>query len=120
MTNESRTAPARRNTKEELAERARSYIEEHYAEKFSLDVLAGALFVNKIYLAKTFKEITGSTLLRFFNETRCRKACALLAKTDLNIEIIGNQVGYSTASHFAKQFRSCCGCTPSEYRKSHR
>lgn len=120
MTNRPRSAPARQSTKVELAARAKNYIGEHYTEKFSLDALASALFVNKIYLAKTFKEVTGSTLLRFFNETRCREACRLLAETDLNIEIIGNQVGYSTASHFAKQFRSSCGCTPSEYRKRNR
>ena len=100
-----------------LSRNAARYIEEHYAEKFSLDAVASALYVNKIYLSKSFKQTTGDTLLHYHNSVRCRKACELLETTDLSIEIIGNRVGYVTPSHFARVFRHCCGCSPTDYRR---
>lgn len=109
-----------RGASAELAARARTYIDEHYTEKFSLDGLAAALFVNKIYLSKSFKKATGETLLGYHNRKRCEEACRLLRTTDLNAEIIGSRVGYVTPSHFARVFKSIYGISPTAYRKTSR
>ena len=100
-----------------IAERAKEYIQTHYPEKFSLDQMATALFVNKIYLSKCFKQATGGTLLKYHHKIRCAKACELLKTTDLSVEIISDRVGYATASHFARTFRGIYHCSPIEYRK---
>ena len=86
--------------------------------KFSLDTIANALFLNKIYLAKCFKSTTGETLLKYLNRVRCREASKLLKETDLSIELIGNKVGYETASHFVHKFKGFYKCTPLQYRKT--
>ena len=104
--------------KGELAARARAYIQSHYTEKFSLDQMAEALFVNKIYLSKCFKQITGDTLLHYHNQTRCERARALLLGTELPMEVIGDRVGFATPSHFARVFRSLYGCSPTEYKRT--
>ena len=101
-----------------LAHRAASYIEQHYTEKFSLNHMAEDLYINKIYLAKSFKSVTGTTLLSYHNECRCREARRLLSETKLPIDIIGAQVGFVTASHFSRIFKEKNACTPSEYRRS--
>ena len=108
-----------KGAKPALAAKAEAYIREHYVSKFSLDTMASALYVDKIYLAKTFKEVTGMTLLKFHNKVRCDAAAALLRETDLHIEVIGSRVGYATPSHFARLFRSIYGCSPSSYRKTY-
>lgn len=99
------------------ARKAADFIEAHYTEKFSLDRMAAALFINKIYLAKCFKRVTDSTLLQYHNLVRCEKAAELLRTTHLSIEIISGQVGYATASHFSRTFRGVYHCSPMEYRK---
>lgn len=99
------------------ADKAIDYIRTHYTEKFSLDRIAGALFLNKIYLSKCFKQVTGVTLLQYFNRVRCEKACELLMDSTLSIEIISDRVGFAIPSHFARIFRGIYGCSPSEYRK---
>ena len=109
--------PEWKGAKYELSERAKQYIAEHYREKFSLDHIAESLFVNKIYLSKCFKEITGTTLLKYSNQVRCEEAAKLLNETDLSIEVIGNRVGFATQSHFAHIFKSIYDCTPSEHRR---
>ena len=40
----------------ELAETARRYIDRHYAEKFSLEAIAGSLYVNGSYLTRIFRK----------------------------------------------------------------
>ncbi len=109
--------PEWRGSKQKLTDCAKRYIHDHYREKFSLDVLANALFVNKIYLSKVFKQSEGITLLRYYNQVRCERSCELLRDTGWSVEAIGEAVGYNTPSHFARVFRAFCQCSPSEYRK---
>ena len=105
------------SVKQNHARRAMQYIEEHYREKFFLDAVANALYLDKIYLSKCFKESTGTTMLKYHNMVRCKEAARLLTGTDLNIEVIGSMVGYTTPSHFTRIFKKVYSCIPSDYRK---
>ena len=49
----------------DLARAAQDYIEAHSAERFSLQEMAGALFVNGSYLLRVFKRRTGMTPLAY-------------------------------------------------------
>ena len=118
MADQTGPGTAKRGAPFVIAEKAKDYILTHYAEKFSLDQMANALFINKIYLSKCFKQATGETLLQYHNRIRCEKACALLKETSLSVEIISSRVGYATASHFARIFRGIYHCSPMEYRKN--
>ena len=117
MTNVREALRNRQGAQAVTARKAADYIETHYIEKFSLDRMAAALFINKIYLAKCFKRMTDTTLLQYHNLVRCEKAAELLRTTDLSIEIISGQVGYATASHFSRTFRAVFHFSPTEYRK---
>lgn len=46
------------------------------------------------------------------------KACELLRKTDMEINLIVDSVGYSDITYFYKVFRKMNGCTPLVYRQS--
>ncbi len=100
----------------ELSGAAQAYIEAHSAERFSLQEMAGALFVNGSYLLRTFKRHTGMTPLHYHHLVRCHKAKELLVQTDQSISEIGEAVGFVSSSHFSHIFRKTEGCTPSEYR----
>lgn len=104
-------------SKKALADQAIAYLEEHYTEKFSLDEMADALFVNKHYLARAFRDGTGTTPLQYHNRLRCEKAVELLADPHYTIAGVAYRCGFTSASHFSRIFRVCCGCTPSEYRR---
>jgi len=104
----------------ELAEAARAYMDAHSGEKFSLDEMAKALFVNSSYLLRTFKKYTGMTPLSYHHRARCRKAKELLLQTDLSISRVGEAAGFVSSAHFSHVFRKVEGCTPSEYRARHK
>ena len=96
---------------------AQQYIEDHSAEKFSLQKMADALFVNGSYLLRTFRQYTDMTPLYYHHQVRCSKAKELLTHTDQSITEIGESVGFISSSHFSHIFRKTEGCTPSEYRR---
>jgi AraC-like DNA-binding protein len=107
-------------SKEKLTESAVRYLNEHCMERFSLDDMANALFVNKHYLARTFRECTGSTPLYYHNELRCQQARKLLADPGYSIQIVAFRAGFTSASHFSRVFREHTGMTPTEYRRLNR
>lgn len=104
---------------ESLAKAVQCYIEAHSKEKFSLDEMANALFINGSYLTRTFKRYAGMTPLYYHHLVRCAKARELLLQTDRSISEVGEMVGFVSSSHFSHIFRRTEGCTPSEYRMLH-
>lgn len=105
--------------KKQLASSAEALIQEHYAEKFSLASLAGELHVDKSYLLRTFKEVTGHTPLEYHNSFRCDAAKELLTRPELSVSYIASAVGYVSASHFSQVFRRYAGMTPTQYRNNY-
>ena len=102
--------------KAELVASAQRYIEQHSAEKFCLQTMAGALYVNGSYLLRTFRERTGSTLLAYHNYTRCENAKRFLARPELTVSQAGEMAGFTSSSHFSRIFKKVTGVTPSAYR----
>lgn len=97
---------------------AKEYIEAHSLEKFSLQKISEALYINGSYLLRQFKSSTGQTLLEYHNALRCEKAKVLLRTTDMGISEIGEAVGFVSSAHFSHVFRKITGCTPTSYRES--
>ena len=113
------TQPKKRPSGEKLTQAAKDYIDAHSAEKFSLQTISSALFVNGSYLLRTFKGHTGITLLAYHNAVRCEKAKALLLNPAKSISQAGEEVGFVSSSHFSHIFRKVTGLTPTEYRREH-
>lgn len=106
----------RQPDEKDLSRAVQDYIEAHSAERFSLQEMAGALFVNGSYLLRVFKRSMGITPLSYHHRIRCQKAKDLLVQTDRTISEIGEAVGFVSPSHFSHIFRKTVGCSPSEYR----
>ena len=105
---------------EALAQAASEYIEAHFKEKFSLQKMADSLYVNGSYLLRAFRKYRGYTPLAYHNLVRCEQAKALLEQTGEEVSEIGEMVGFVSSAHFSHVFKKTEGCTPTEYRISHR
>ena len=110
----------RKKSGEQLSQEVFRYIEAHSREKFSLQKMAGDLYVNGSYLLRVFRRYTGMTPLACHNHVRCEKAKALLADSDLSISDVGEAVGFVSSAHFSHVFKKQENCTPTEYRARHR
>ena len=97
----------------------RHYIDHHYKEKLSLDILAEVANVNKYYLAHAFKEEYGISPINYMISCRIREGKRLLTETDLSLSQISTILGFSSPSYFSQSFRNAEGTNPTEYRKTH-
>lgn len=94
------------------------YIELHYSEDLTLDMIAGSANVSKSECLRCFKASLQTTPYKYVMEYRLSKAADLLKNTDQSIEQIANAVGFAQISHFGKCFREKTGLSPSTYRKT--
>lgn len=96
------------------------YIEENYASDLNMAVVSNYISMNYSLFSYSFKQYTGSNFVNFLKDIRMKKAKELLAKTDMKIIEISQEVGYDNEKHFMKIFKATCGVSPSEYRKNMR
>ena len=108
--------PPSRAAGQTLTQTAKDYVEAHSEEKFALQAVADALFVNGSYLLRVFKANTGHTLLWYHNHIRCERAKELLRLRDRSISQVGEQVGFVSSAHFSHVFKKMTGMTPTDYR----
>lgn len=99
---------------------AKWYIDSHFKEKITLDVLAKVAGVNKYYLAHSFSEEYGISPIQYLVDRRISESRYLISSTDLPIGRIVQMLGFSSPGYFAQMFRRAEGMSPSEYREKHR
>ena len=93
------------------------YIESHYGEDVTLEMLAKSANVSKSECLRCFKATLQTTPHKYLLEYRLSKAGDMLKNTDELIENIASAVGFTHVSHFGKCFHEKTGFSPSEYRK---
>ncbi len=95
------------------------YVLGHYPENISLASMANLFHVNKSYLCQLFKQETGENFSDYLTKIRIEKAKQLLLNSKNNINTVGNSVGFSNPSYFARVFKNLAKTTPSEYIRLH-
>lgn len=101
-----------------MIERAKAYVEAHFADKFTLDDVVKEVFVSKSYFCKIFKEKTGVSFGNYLNDFRIEKAKILLRDTEYKNYEISLKVGFEDSSYFNHLFKQKVGITPVEYRNT--
>lgn len=104
------------NDKKEII-RAREYIEQHYKENLTLEVLAGEIHMNSYYFSSFFKKNSGENFKDYLNKVRMKHALSLLVSTDKRAAEIADEVGFRDGRSFSELFQRFYGETPSNYRK---
>ncbi len=102
-----------------LTEKAKQYIEEHYAEsELSVEVLCNYLNVSAAYFSTIFKRETGQNFVMYLTNIRMEAALELLNNTQDKTYVISAKVGYVEPNYFSYVFKKKFGMSPSKYRTS--
>jgi len=100
-----------------LIDNVKSYIEEKYAEKLSIQELADRAWISRSHMSNLFKQQTGYTVNQYIVETRMRKARDLLLGTSMRSYEVARHVGYDDIIYFSQLFKKHYGLSPMEYKK---
>ncbi|MBO1308780.1 AraC family transcriptional regulator [Enterococcus sp. 669A] len=92
------------------------YIQQHYAEKITVEVIAQQLSVNRSHLSRVFSKQMDMGIKEYLNGVRTNRAAFMLAYTQESVEEIANQVGFNSLVVFSRTFKKSTGETPTEYR----
>ena len=108
---EATTAPKKLSVAE-----VKEYLEQHYAEKITLDELSTRFFINKYYLTRVFKEQFGQSITAYLTSLRITHAKQLLRFSEKSVEEIGLECGLGQLHYFSRVFKEVEGVPPSIYR----
>ena len=84
---------------------------------WSVDGASHEMNMSRSAFQHHYKEQFGVTFIQDLIASRTARAKMLLTTTNMTIQDIAEQCGYRNYEHFARQFRTCCGMPPGEYRK---
>lgn len=94
-------------------------IESHYNTDLTAQELSQMVYVTPQYLSRLFKRFLGCSVYEYLTSCRINRARELLLiHSNLSVQQIAHQVGYSDASHFTAMFKKAAGMTPLEFRKA--
>lgn len=96
-----------------------SHLLEDSNGRISRSELADLLNYSGDYLNKICKKYTGMTLFEYGTTFSIRKAEYYLLKTDMTINELISQLGYTNKSHFYKLFKDKHQMTPEAFRKKY-
>ena len=82
------------------------------AEPWTLDAIAASVGASPTTVSRRFRELTGLTPMRYLKRLRLGEARRLLITDGDTAAQAGAAVGYVSASHFSRDYRSAYGRSP--------
>ncbi len=96
-------------------QRALEYMNTH--DHYTIPELAKMCNMSEAYFYSLFRKNIGISPIEMKQKLQATKAEQLLKNTNLSIDEIAEQVGFSSTSHFRSVFRRRFNCSPHEIRK---
>lgn len=109
---ERRSSPA----KEHIVRKMQDHILYHFRSAITLEELAAVGEVSPNYATILFKEVTGTTPVRYIHQIRINIALHLLEHTQMTVREIADYLGYCDQSHFNRIFKKWMGIAPTRVR----
>ena len=92
------------------------YIENHYREQISLDMLADVAGVSRYHLSRIFCYAVGEPISRYIRLRRLSTAAKALAAGESDILDLALSVGYGSHEAFSRAFKDQFAITPEQVR----
>ncbi|AIQ48656.1 hypothetical protein R70723_24145 [Paenibacillus sp. FSL R7-0273] len=100
-----------------LVERCKTFIDSNLQQSIGLEDMAEFAGCSKFHLTREFERSLGFSPGRYLIRMRLERAATLLLEpTNLTLEQVAKQSGFSNANYFGKVFRKYTGMAPGEFR----
>ncbi len=87
------------------------YINENFAQKISIDILAELCHFSKCYFCRLFKQVTGQTVVNYINHYRLRLADHMMQTQNLTTPEIAKRCGFEDVNYFYRLYKRYFGHT---------
>lgn len=95
-----------------------AYIQEHFTEKISLEMMAREFHMSEKYISRYFVQHFHLTFSNYVQHLRLVHAKNLLETTNENVTDIALQSGFYNVSYFIRSFKKAYDISPLQYRKT--
>ena len=102
--------------RQRLVDRAKLILASDLSRRWALAEIATEVGVSAVYLTQVFQQVEGLPLYRYQLRLRLARALDLLAEYD-DLSKLGQDLGFSSHSHFSAAFQQAYGRSPTEFRK---
>lgn len=92
------------------------YVEANMTRYFSLSEIADHVSLNRTYLSRLYKQLTGEGVYEYVNRVKLAEAKEKLRQTNMKVQDIAAALGYLSAMSFIRFFKTQTGVSPQEYR----
>lgn len=106
--------------KAEIVQQIVDYTEIHYKENITLELLSKMFYCSGAYITKMFKREMGMSYAEYLRQRRIYQASNMLSDSNMKINEIVKNVGFSDVVSFRNAFKKYVGLTPKEYRNQTR
>lgn len=98
-------------------QRMMQYVHTHYAQKVTLEELAGEVSISKSSAMKLFRQYLHTSPIDYLIGYRLKQAAKLLITTRSSVSAIAEQTGFENVGYFCRKFKAVFFKTPSQYRR---
>ncbi len=95
-----------------------AYINDHYNQSLTLDIVAEHVGLNPAYFSTLFKKETGVNFSNYILNLKVENAKLLLKNSNLSLINIAVELGFDNQSYFSNVFKKATGMTPKQYRQT--
>jgi AraC-like DNA-binding protein len=94
-----------------------SYIENHFTENLSINLLSDISHYSPRHFVRIFNKIYHTTPTNYILSLRINYACKLLKKSSSSINKIALKSGFKDSNYFSRLFKKRIGISPKDFRK---
>ena len=94
------------------------FIQSHYAEDVSLQDIANSASISRSEASRCFQSYLHTSPVNYLLKYRVERSMQLLRDSNMTVEAVALECGFSSSAYFCKLFRAHTGMTPKQYRSS--
>lgn len=94
------------------------FVAARYTRDIKVEDVAGAGGVNRIHAMRVFRNSAGVTIHKYITQQRVCHAQQMLATTQIGMEEVSQQSGFSSLTRFYSSFKKVVGQSPAQYRRA--
>lgn len=103
---------------ETLVEDIKDYLKQSIYDKVSIADICAKFSYSKTTISNKFKDVTGMSIIHYFQYLKVEEAVELIESGSLNITSIAAMLNFSSCQYFSLVFKSILGVNPRAYKKS--